>query len=75
MLTSRLDIHILRYGNFCAHDNNDDKTDYFTPCACVRGKEYLVAMPQRYTQVGVQARSVMMVEMGSLHLQCAFENR
>ena len=37
---------LLRFGNFCAYDNNDDsddnyndnRTDYFTPCACVRGK-------------------------------------
>ena len=32
----------LRIGDFCAYDNddddNDDKTDYFTPCACARGK-------------------------------------
>ena len=40
----------LRFGDFCAYDNNDnddndndndndnnDRTDYFTPCACVRG--------------------------------------
>ena len=33
---SRLDAYILRYGDFCAND--DDMTDYFTPCACVRGK-------------------------------------
>ena len=32
-------------------------------------------MPQCYTQVGMQTRSVMMVEMGLLHLQCAIENR
>ena len=37
---SRLDVYISRYGNFCAHDDNDndDTTDYFTPCACARGK-------------------------------------
>ncbi|MCG8625067.1 MAG: hypothetical protein MJE68_24090 [Proteobacteria bacterium] len=40
MLTSRLDAYISRYGDFCAHDDNDndDTTDYFTPCACARGK-------------------------------------
>ena len=38
MLTSRLDVYISRYGDFCAHDDNDnDTTDYFTPCACTRG--------------------------------------
>ena len=31
--------YFLRSGDFCAYDNNkDDKTDYFTPCACARGK-------------------------------------
>ena len=29
-------VHISRYGDFCAHDNNDT-TDYFTPCACAQG--------------------------------------
>ena len=37
MLTSRLDAYISRYGDFCAHDDNNDTTDYFTPCACARG--------------------------------------
>ena len=38
MLTSHLDVDISRYGDFCAHDdNNNDTTDYFTPCACARG--------------------------------------
>ena len=35
VITSRLGAHILRYGDFCADDNdddnNDDTTDYFTP--------------------------------------------
>ena len=33
---------LLRFGNFCAYDNNDndDRTDYFTPCACVWGNYY-----------------------------------
>ena len=32
VLMSLLDAYILRYGNFCANDNNDDDdtTDYFT---------------------------------------------
>ena len=37
---SRLDAYISRYGDFCAHDNDDsdnDTTDYFIPCACMRG--------------------------------------
>ena len=31
--------YFLRFGKFCAHDddNNDDRTDYFTPCACSWG--------------------------------------
>ena len=36
--------YLLKFGNFCAYDNNDDnnndnddRTDYFTPCACARG--------------------------------------
>ena len=33
---SRLDAYISRYGDFCAND--DDTTNYFTPCACMRGK-------------------------------------
>ena len=42
MLTSRLDAYISKYGDFCAHDDNDnnddnDKTDYFTPSAHARG--------------------------------------
>ena len=41
VLTSCLDVYISRYGDFCAHDDNDDNnndtTDYFTPCACARG--------------------------------------
>ena len=45
MLTSRLDVYISRYGDFCAHDDNDDNnndtTDYFTPCACARGNNYV----------------------------------
>ena len=39
MLTSRLDAYISRYGDFCANNNNDDTTDYFTPYACMRGNE------------------------------------
>ena len=37
MITSRLDVPIWRYGDFCANDNNDDNnnnddtTDYITP--------------------------------------------
>ena len=42
MFTSRLDAYILTYGDFCAHDDNDndnnDMTDYFTPCTCTQGK-------------------------------------
>ena len=39
LLTSRLDTYILRYRDFCANDNDndDDTTNYFTPCACARG--------------------------------------
>ena len=41
MLSSRLDAYISRYGDFCANnDNNDDTTDYFTPCACAWGNYY-----------------------------------
>ena len=35
--TSCLDTYISRYGDFCANDNNDDTTDYFTSCACAWG--------------------------------------
>ena len=40
VLMSPLDAYILRYGDFCANDDNDNKddtTDYFTPCACAQG--------------------------------------
>ena len=37
MLTSPLDAYILRYRNLCANDDNSDTTDYFSPCACMRG--------------------------------------
>ena len=39
-------MYISRYGDFCAHDNddNDDTTDYFTPCACARGNKWLGAV-------------------------------
>ena len=43
MFMSHLYAYILIYGDFCAHDDNNDNdndnhtTDYFTPCACVRG--------------------------------------
>ena len=43
MLMSRLDAYISRYGDFCAHDDNDnDTTDYFTPCACAWGNKQLL---------------------------------
>ena len=49
MLTSRLDVYISRYGDFCAHDDNDDNdndtTDYFTSCACARGNNLLDSHP------------------------------
>ena len=43
VLTSRLDAYISRYGDFCANnnDNDDDTTDYFTPCAWARGNNKL----------------------------------
>ena len=34
----------LRFGDFCAY-NNDDRTDYFTPCACAWG---IKGRPRRY---------------------------
>ena len=34
---SGLDAYISRFGDFCAHDDNDDTIDYFTPCAWPRG--------------------------------------
>ena len=37
MLTSCLDAYISRYDDFCANDNDDDTTDYFTPYACMQG--------------------------------------
>ena len=35
--------YISRYGDFCAHDDNDndnDMTDYFTPYACAWDNYY-----------------------------------
>ena len=40
MITSPIDTYISRYGDFCAN-NDDDTTDYFTPCACVRGNNIM----------------------------------
>ena len=38
-----LAIYNLRYGYFCAHDddNDDDMIDYFTPCTCTRGNNVM----------------------------------
>ena len=32
------------YGDFCAHDDNDDNstTDYFTPCTCARSNYHRI---------------------------------
>ena len=53
MLTSRLDTYISRYGDFCSsnndNNNNYETTDYFTPCACVRGT-YTVLRQQKKAQ-------------------------
>ena len=49
VLTSRLDAYISRYGDFCANDD-DDTTDYFTPCACARGNNW----KNTYTRVMYQ---------------------
>ena len=38
VFTSPLEAYISRYGDFFAHDNDNDMTDYFTPCTCTRGK-------------------------------------
>ena len=35
VIMSHLDAYISRYGDFCANDNDDDTTDYFTPL-CMR---------------------------------------
>ena len=40
VLTSRLDTYFSRYGDFYAHNNNDnDTTNYFTPYACALGNK------------------------------------
>ena len=46
VIKSRLYAYISRYGDFCAddNDNNNDTTDYFTPCACTRGNEWYLAI-------------------------------
>ena len=40
---------MLRSGDFCVHDNDDDdngdRTNHFTPCTCTQGKKW-VLMPQ-----------------------------
>ena len=44
MLTSRSGAYVSRYGDFCAHNDNDnnDTTNYFTPpCVCARGNKQL----------------------------------
>ena len=42
MITSRLDAYISGYGDFCAHDDNNNTTDYFTLCACARGNNCII---------------------------------
>ena len=41
-------LYLLRYGDFCAHDDNGndkDMTDYFTLCTCARGKYMYLISP------------------------------
>ena len=62
MLTSRLGVYISRYGDFCAHNDNDDNdndtTDYFTPCACARGKNNVESSIEPLLQNHILARVV-----------------
>ena len=38
-LTDSLLIQVPRLPDFYVYDDNDDTTDYFTPCACMWGNE------------------------------------
>ena len=61
VLTSRLDVYISTYGDFCAHDdNNDDMTDYFTPCACARGNYDEVL--RRTRTIGLRAQGAVLLD-------------
>ena len=69
VLKSHLDAYISRYGNFCAN-NEDDTTNYFTPCACVQGKYiymYQLASPylvytHTHTKLSCMANSKYMYD-------------
>ena len=45
---------MLRSIDFCVHDDNDDDmTDYITPCGCVRGNK-LVALTEKYRVIKIK---------------------
>ena len=60
VLTSCLDTYILRYGDFCANDddNDDDTTDYFIPCVCAWSNKYrgYIIESYSYHNIGTLAR-------------------
>ena len=39
-----VDAYILRCGDFCAQNDDDNTTDYFTPCASMRGKNAVLIL-------------------------------
>ena len=45
VLTTRSGAQISRFGDYCVHDNDEDRTDYFTSCACARGNNLIDPMP------------------------------
>ena len=52
--------YVSRFGDFCAHnnDNNDDRTDYFTPCTCTQGnKAKLILCPEIYNVELIKANN------------------
>ena len=57
MFMSRLDAYISRNGDFCAND--DDTTDYFTPCACARGNNIWPIVLQYKGDHMVQRRALI----------------
>ena len=68
----RLDAYISRYGDFCANDNSDDDTiDYFTPCACTRGKNCWNLWPF-YGGKALLGKQLLIVQLS--HLTSGDEN-
>ena len=54
-----VDAYISRYGDFCAL-NDDDTTDYYTPCACARGKNAVLILHNTCTYMYMYNSNITM---------------